>query len=887
MSPVRAAAHIPDNRLCYPAAMTAHDDRAEARDDTALLRELDAQLDRLLDLDAVARAQALADLAATHPARAERLARMLAIAAKADGTEGLAAHRAARLDALTVDRSGERLGPWQLDARIASGGMGVVYRGHRADGAFEKTVAVKCLAPLLGGLDVWFRREIALLAKLDHPGIARLLDGGADADGRGYLVMEWIEGRDLDAFAADARIDFRRRLDVFDAMLAATAHAHQHLVVHRDLKPANVRVDTVLQPKLLDFGIALLLDEDTTGTQALQAYTPGWAAPEQLAHGTITTRTDVHALGRLLILMLGGDAAEPGQLRPEHLARAPKSARRDLAAIITCACADDPARRYADAGAFRDDLVRFRSGFPLRAVGDGWAYRTRCFMSRHAVGVAAAMLVALALVAATVFSLRQAAEARAARDAAVLESRRADSVREFLQLSLRDAADLSGEDVSLRESLQLASQRVANEYRDDPARAVDVLISLAELHNQLGDYKTAMPLIERGLALAAQTDRAEQQAALAYEFGIAAPRLGRAEEALPLLAEAERHWSAEARFAQKHGQLLQLRGRIERSLGRMAEGLASTEAGFAKLAADVLTSPRDLGVGEVNLGAAYLQAGQIVPAREHFEQALARFAQAHLLDTPMALDARNNLAATLGFEGRYRDAVAQFEETVRLRDARLGASAALGSARSNLAKMALAAGDLLTARAAVDQALPMLAQFVGDTSPDYAAALAGSADIALAEGDVARAAREAVAAQAVVAKALGAAHPMNAVFAVVAARAAIAAGRHDEGVAALRQAVEQLAAAGPGLMQHQAQARLALAKAIVAEAPDEAANEAAAIAALPVTALPDAHPVRVEAALVAAVARADAEARAARLAELAALLGEDHPRVRAWQPLAL
>src|SRR5690606_14413264 len=127
------------------------------------------------------------------------------------------------------------------------------------------------------------------------------------------------------------------------------------------------------------------------------------------------------------------------------------------------------------------------------AVGDGWAYRTRCFVARHAVGVGASVLVALALVAATLFSLRQAAEAGAARDAAVLESRRADSVREFLQLSLRDAADLSGEDVRLRDALQLASQRVANEYRDDPVRAVDVLISLAELHNQLGDYKTAMP----------------------------------------------------------------------------------------------------------------------------------------------------------------------------------------------------------------------------------------------------------------------------------------------------------------------------------------------------------------------------------------------------------
>lgn len=863
--------------------MTAAPHRDDDRDDTELLRDLDACLDRLMDLGAAACAQELARITADDPLRGERLGRMLAVAVRGGATAELEAHRAARFDALDADRSGERLGPWLLEARVASGGMGVVYRGRRADGAFEKTVAIKCLAPLLGGLDVWFRREIALLAKLDHPGIARLLDGGTDANGRAYLVMEWIEGRDLDAFAADDRVGVKARLEVFSAMLAATAHAHQHLVVHRDLKPGNVRVGVVLQPKLLDFGIAILLDDEGAAAVALKAYTPEWASPEQVAQGTITTRTDVHALGRLLVLLLGGDALHPERLRADQLTWAPKAARRDLAAIIACACANDPQQRYADAGAFHDDLVRFHAGFPLRAIGDGWAYRACRFVARHAVGVAATVGVAVALMAATWFSLRQAAEAEAARDAAVLESRRADSVREFLQLSLRDAADLSGTAVSLRESLQLASQRVANEYRDDPVRAVDVLISLAELHNQLGDYKTAMPLIERGLMLVAHTGRAEQQAALAYEFGVSAPRLGRAEEALPLLAQAEQYWAAEARFAQKHGQLLQLRGRVERSLGLMAQGLASTEAGFAKLAADVLTSPRDLGIGEVNLGAAYLQAGQIVPARQHFEAGLARFEQARLAETPMALDARNNLAATLSFEGRYRDAVLQFEQTVKLRDSRLGASAALGSAWSNLAKSQLAAGEVAQARVAVDRALPMLAQFVGEASPDYAAALIGSADIALAEGDEARAQREAARARAISAEALGEAHPMNAVFAVVAARAALASAKPDDGLAALRDAVERLTAAGAAFTQQQAQARVALAKALLDGAPDVAATMAEAVAAMPSSALPEAHPLRIEAALAVATAQGDVASRDARLAALAAQLGETHPRLREWR----
>ncbi|HQW81461.1 MAG TPA: serine/threonine-protein kinase [Pseudomonadota bacterium] len=863
--------------------MTIREDGADAHDDTALLRELDATLDRLLDLDESARPGALAAIASVDPSRAERLSRMLAVAAHRGATDVMAGHRSARLDALTADRSGDRLGPWQLDLRVAAGGMGVVYRGHRADGAFEKIVAIKLLAPFLGGLDAWFRREIALLARLDHPGIARLLDGGTDGDGCGYLVMEWIEGRDLDQFAADDAINFSQRLAVFDTMLSAAAHAHQHLVVHRDLKPANVRVDTLRQPKLLDFGIAVLLDDDAVGAQPLSAYTPDWAAPEQCVQGTITTRTDVHALGRLLILLLGADAKAPETLRPEQLRRAPKSARHELAAIIGRACAADPAHRYADASSFRDDLHRFHQGFPLRAIGDGWWYRTRCFVARHHLGVAAATFVALVLVMATAYSWRQASAAEAARDAAVLESRRADSVREFLQLSLRDAADLSGADIRLRDALKLASQRVANEYRDDPVRAVDVLISLAELHNQLGDYRTAMPLIERGLALSATTQQTEQRAALAYEFGVAAPRLGRAEEALPLLLQAEHYWAAQARFVQKHGQLLQLRGRIERSLGRVEAGVASTEAGFAKLTADVLTSPRDLGIGEVNLGASYLQAGQIGPARQHFEQGLARFEQAGLLDTPMALDARNNLAATLGFEGRYREAVAQFDETVRRREQRLGASAALGSALSNQAKMALAAGDATAARILVERALPMLAQFVGDASPDYAAALIGAAECALAEGDATRAAREATLAHAKIGAALGDSHPMNAVAASVAARATIASGQRDAGLTALREAVERLTAAGPGLAQQQAQSRVALAKVVLDDASDEAGTMATAVLDLPSTALPVMHPLRIEAALIVDQVHADFASRDQHLTRLAELLHDSHPRVQEWR----
>ncbi|HET7844409.1 MAG TPA: serine/threonine-protein kinase, partial [Xanthomonadales bacterium] len=253
----------------------------------------DREMDELLALDAAAREARLAGIAREQPERAQRLRDWLRAVEASAGS----------LEANTAD--GRRFGPWRAIRLVGRGGMGEVYSGERADGAFERRVAIKRMRPDRATSPAQLARERALLAGLDHPGIARLLDGGALEDGSPWLVTEWIEGTTLDRWLAAQPRSRRERVALLRDVCAAIAYAHGHLVVHRDLKPANVMVDLDGRPHVVDFGIARALDEERS--RALtddRALTPAFAAPEQLTGGAITTRTDVDSLGVLLYWLL-------------------------------------------------------------------------------------------------------------------------------------------------------------------------------------------------------------------------------------------------------------------------------------------------------------------------------------------------------------------------------------------------------------------------------------------------------------------------------------------------------------------------------------------------------------------------------------------------------
>jgi serine/threonine-protein kinase len=397
----------------------------------------------------------------------------------------------------------QRLGPWRILERIGQGGMGAVYRGERADGAFEREVAIKLLPLSLQDDDMIrrFEQERRIAGRLEHPGIARLLDGGTAEDGSPWLVMEYVDGEAIDRWAEQRQLDVRARVELLIQVCAAVEFAHRNLVVHRDLKPANILVDRHGRIRLLDFGIARLLEDiDRDGaTSALGArLTPDYAAPEQLGGGPITVATDVYALGCLAYRLLAGrvplalagrplaqmletmtDADRPSL---SLLARdaAPAGVRAaaldaDLDAIAGQAVRADPAERYASVSALAADLQRWHDGLPIEARPIGRVQRAAKFVRRHRAGVATAASVFAALSLTAGIALHQAGQAREQRDEARAV---AGMLTELMQLADPDLGMGHGIDATglLRQALERA---VANSEAT-PATRIALLEPIAD-----------------------------------------------------------------------------------------------------------------------------------------------------------------------------------------------------------------------------------------------------------------------------------------------------------------------------------------------------------------------------------------------------------------------
>jgi serine/threonine-protein kinase len=343
------------------------------------------------------------------------------------------------------DLAGLELGPWRLVTRIGQGGMGSVYRAVRVDGQFEQHVAVKMMRRGLAdpGARARFAHEQRVLASLQHPGIARLLDAGRTPDGRPYLVMEHVDGRPIDVYCRERALPVEGRLRLFLGVADAVEHAHGSLLVHRDIKPGNVLVTADGRTKLLDFGIAKQLETgpvDLTPT-AHPLMTPGYASPEQVRGELVTTVSDVYSLGVLLYELLcgqppfGGLGESPFELaravlereppKPSARAAAPELRRRlrgDIDAIVMKALRKEPAQRYASVALLTQDVAAHLAGQPVAARRGGWSYRTGKLLRRHR-WVAAGLLLALALGAGLVSRLvsqgRQLAQERDKAQAAL------------------------------------------------------------------------------------------------------------------------------------------------------------------------------------------------------------------------------------------------------------------------------------------------------------------------------------------------------------------------------------------------------------------------------------------------------------------------------------
>lgn len=441
-----------------------------------------------------------------------------------------------------------QVGPFRVVQAIGHGGMGSVFLAERADGQFEQRVALKLIRQA-GAPPESVRRfleERRILALLDHPGIARLVDGGVSADGYPWYAMELVEGEPIDRYCDARQLPIGERLDLFAGVCDAVQYAHRHLVIHRDLKPSNILVTAEGQVKLLDFGIAKMLGP-VTGREAVELtrtgmfpMTPEYAAPEQVRGEQVSTATDVYALGVVLYILLTGlrpyelAGRSPadvervvGELRPsppsttfqagesaraerqelDERARArggtPDRLRRrlqgDLDVIVMKALRKEPERRYASAEALREDLDRLHNARPVLARPDTRRYRLRKFVRRHRVPVAAAAVTLLVLVAATIFSVVQMREAELQRDAAVREKQRADAQVEFQSVLLSEIGDRP---ITMREIVDAGRRVLERRSAGDLRLRTALLLQLAEMYAALHDTRAREGLLVQAESLA-------------------------------------------------------------------------------------------------------------------------------------------------------------------------------------------------------------------------------------------------------------------------------------------------------------------------------------------------------------------------------------------------
>ncbi|HEV8580634.1 MAG TPA: serine/threonine-protein kinase, partial [Thermoanaerobaculia bacterium] len=609
-----------------------------------------------------------------------------------------------------------RLGPYRLLRSLGRGGMGVVYLGVRDDEQYERQVAVKILRSGLEDTELRHRflAERQILARLEHPNIARLYDGGSTEDGRPYLVMELIEGLPVDEYCDLHRLTVEQRLALFRRICAAVQYAHQNLLVHRDLKPANILVTPEGEPKLLDFGIAKQLapaaETDARTRTGLRVMTPSHASPEQVKGEAITTASDVYSLGVLLYELLAGRSPyqleegappyeieraiheqqpeklgvallHPGAPSPQQIAATrgtkPTALQRrlsgDLDTIVLMALRKEPARRYESVAALSADLERHLQDQPVSARPDRWGYRTRKFVRRHRTAVAAAAAVVL-LVAALVASLflqgrqtvRERDKARYALSFLVDTFKQADPYR------------TQGETLTAREILDQGAERIARELSGKPDVQAAVMDAIGEVNLGLGRYDKAEPLLTRSLALRRQVfgpASLEVAESLEHLAGLRDERLDLtgAESLLRQALAIRRRRSggdlATAGILNRLGTVLAKKG-VSPETAPEIEALHQKALALARRA----EGPVGPNVAETLLALADLQRaqGHYARAESLFREGLAIDQRALGEGDPRLWRERSRLADTLVEAGKFKEAEALFRQCLTVQRKLLG-----------------------------------------------------------------------------------------------------------------------------------------------------------------------------------------------------------------------
>ena len=616
--------------------------------------------------------------------------------------------------------AGTRLGPFRLEREIGRGGMGAVWLAERADGEYAQAVAIKLIRHGWDSAEALarFRAERQILAQLDHPNIAHLIDGGVGPGGKPWLALEYVDGVDLVAWCDRERLDVDHRLALFLTVCDVVAHAHARLVVHRDLKPSNILVRGDGEVKLLDFGIAKLLDADVANVSVTRSFTPEFAAPEQLRGEFATTAVDIYALGLLLYQLLTGrrpyrlenstpaayeraildqeptrpsvaatrddpdvDAdvlAAQRDLTPERLRR---ELRGDLDAIVLKALRKEPAQRYANVAEFAADIRRHRERRPVVARRGGWRYRAGRFVSRHFVAVAAAVVTMLALAIGLGVAVWQAQAAR--REAA----KSAEVVAFMLDLfrgSNPDAAHRS--DVSARELLAEGVDRIQLRLVAQPEVRAELLHTMATAYTGIGLPREALALARQTVDLRRQIGEPRQVARALINLGGLLGNTGDRTGAVAVFDEAD------PLIAGNDRQARLLRAQSEYRRGVVLLNDADNAPQVEKLLRSAVQTQTELaGPTAAETLTARLMLARVLAQRERFDEALA-------ITDAIAADLRaqqplpaDDLGETLNARGRiywrmkrYVDYERDSRETVELARSAFGdASWSVAIARHN------------------------------------------------------------------------------------------------------------------------------------------------------------------------------------------------------------
>ncbi len=722
-------------------------------------------LDELFEMDEDAQASRLAQLDVDQPDVAVELRRLLALEQSADPAflDTPVAQVAARAPV-----AGARVGPYRLQYLLGEGGMGQVWLARRDDGLFERQVALKLLHPGLAGtgLRTRFDRERQILASLGHEHVARMLDAGVAADGQPYLALEYVEGQSITAYVAQHRLTVVQKLQLFLQVCGAVSHAHASLVVHRDLKPSNIMVTPAGQVRLLDFGIAKLLDAPdreiasdgaSTGTGA-RAFTLHYAAPEQIAGDAVTTATDVYSLGVVLFELLTGRkpyrirrdtdaeweeaivAAEPtppsvaARERTDLVTRAERRLARvlsgDLDNIVLKALHKRPEERYPSVEAMAADIKRHLDGRPVEAHSRSYAYRLHKYLRRNAVSIGAVALVVAVLSAGLYAMWLQQRQAR-------LEAQRAQAMHDFVVSLFEQAQRESGPDrtVDIQRLLDAGVRRTQAEFVHQPTTRVELLALIARIHLRLGDYAAAIAVLNQQKGALVTAPPPVQIESL-HLRGEALRMLGHPEQCRDLLAghedQLDERGDAAKRDAADYESVL---GRCERALQDRVAARKHFQKALA-LREATEDSGSEPAESLVDLAGLEADAGNTKVALAGMLDALARLRARHNDNGPLAASVWLNLGTLYRESGNEAAAEKAYLTSQRLANALYGPDhPATIDAGRGLAAIYVDQGKLDLAESLFRQARAELIRLFGPNHPDLGSMENSLGVIAAERGD--------------------------------------------------------------------------------------------------------------------------------------------------------